>query len=102
MLAVIKTGGKQYDVREGDKIEIEKLEGKAGDKVVFEEVLLVDDGKEIKIGKPVVAGAKVEAKILDQKKAPKVTILKQKSKKRYAKKQGHTQKLTEVEITKIA
>lgn len=101
MLAVIRTGGKQYEVREGDKIEIEKLEGKAGDKVVFEEVLLLDDGKEVQIGKPVLEKIKVEGKILEQKKAPKIIIIKQKPKKRYFKKQGHTQKLTSVEITKV-
>ena len=101
MLAVIKTGGKQYDVREGDKIEIEKLEGKAGDKLVFDEVLLVDDEKEIKIGDTVVKGAKVEGKILEQKRDDKVTVIKQKPKKRYFKKQGHRQHLTVVEITKI-
>lgn len=101
MLAVIQTGGKQYDVREGDKIEIEKLENQIGDKVIFDQVLLLDDDKEVQIGKPFLEGVKVEGKILDQKRAPKVIIIKQKAKKRYFKKQGHYQRLTVVEITSI-
>lgn len=101
MLAVIKTGGKQYDVREGDKIEIEKIEGKVGDKIVFDQVLLMDDGKEVQIGKPVLEGSTVEGKILKQTRAPKVIIIKQKPKKRYFKKQGHKQQITVVEIVKI-
>ncbi len=101
MLAVVQTGGKQYDVREGDKIEIEKLENQVGDKVVFDKVLLLDDGKEVQVGKPILEGITVEAKILEQKRAPKITIVKQKPKKRYFKKQGHSQRLTVVEILKI-
>jgi len=101
MLAVIKTGGKQYDIREGDKLEIEKLENKVGDKIIFDEVLLVDDGKDVKIGKPFLKDVKVEAKILEQKRAPKILVIKQKPKKRYYKKQGHAQRLTVVEITSI-
>jgi len=102
MLAVIQTGGKQYEVREGDQIEIEKLENQVDDVVVFDRVLLLDDGKEIQVGKPVLEGIKVEGKILAQKRAPKIIIIKQKPKKRYFKKQGHSQRLTVVEITKIA
>ncbi len=101
MLAVVQTGGKQYDVREGDKIEIEKLDSQVNDKVVFDEVLLLDDGKEIQIGKPFLEGVKVEGKILEQKRAPKIIIIKQKPKKRYFKKQGHSQRLTVVEIVSI-
>ena len=101
MLAVIQTGGKQYDVREGDKIEIEKIEGKAEETVVFYKVLLLDDGKKVRVGKPYLEKIKVEGKILEQKKAPKIIIIKQKPKKRYLKKQGHQQKLTVIEIVKI-
>ncbi len=101
MLAVIQTGGKQYDVQEGDKIKVEKIEGKVGDKIVFDQVLLIDDGKDLQVGKPFLEGAKVEGKILEQTKAPKIIIIKQKAKKRYLKKQGHSQKLTEIEIVKI-
>jgi len=102
MLAVVQTGGKQYEVREGDQIEIEKLENQVGDIVSFDRILLLDDGKEIKVGKPVLEGVTVEGKILAQKRAPKIIIIKQKPKKRYFKKQGHSQRLTVVEITKIA
>ena len=101
MLAVIQTGGKQYDVQEGDKIEIEKIEGKAEESVFFDKVLLLDDGKEIQVGRPYLEKTKVEGKILEQKKAPKIIIIKQKPKKRYLKKQGHQQRLTVVEIVKI-
>lgn len=113
MLAVIKTGGKQYKVREGDKIRIEKLNSEVGKEVVFDEVFLVADEvtgdddtvksvKEIKIGKPKVRGAKVTGKVLAQGRNDKVIVFKYKPKKRYKKKQGHRQPYTEVEITKIS
>ena len=102
MLAVIKTGGKQYKVKEGDKLKIEKLEGKEGSTINFAEVLLVGDEKSLKIGNPMVKGAKVEAKILKTAKGKKVTGIKFKPKKRYKVKFGHRQTLTEVKITKIA
>ena len=101
MLAVVQTGGKQYDVREGDKIEIEKLDNQVDDKVIFDKILLLDDGKEVQVGKPFLEGVKVEGKILEQKRAPKIIIIKQKPKKRYFKKQGHSQRLTVVEIVSI-
>jgi large subunit ribosomal protein L21 len=101
MLAVIKTGGKQYLVKKGDKIKVEKLEGEAGSKIEFGEVLFLGDEKEMKVGTPFVSGAKVEAKILKQTKAKKVTGIKHKPKKRYKVKFGHRQEITEVEITKI-
>jgi large subunit ribosomal protein L21 len=101
MFAVIKTGGKQYLVSPGDKIKIEKLEADEGKEVFFEEVLLLSKGKAIKIGAPLVKGAKVTAKVLKQDKAKKVTILKYKPKKRYQKKKGHRQPYTEVEILKL-
>jgi large subunit ribosomal protein L21 len=99
--AVIKTGGKQYKVSPGQKIEIEKLDAKEGEAVVFDEVLLVGDDKQTKIGQPHVAGAKVEGKILEQGRADKVTIFKYKPKKRYQVKRGHRQPFTIVEIGKI-
>ena len=101
MLAVIKTGGKQYKVKEGDKIKVEKLEGKVGDKIEFSEVLLLGDDDKIKIGAPVLSGAKVEGKILRTEKGDKVVGIKFKAKKRYKKKFGHRQIFTEVEIVKI-
>jgi large subunit ribosomal protein L21 len=102
MLAIIKTGGKQYKVKEGDKIKGEKIEGEEGSKITFDEVLFLGDEKEVKIGTPVVKGAKVEGKILKTSKQNKVTGIKHKAKKRYMVKFGHRQILTEVEITKIA
>ena len=101
MLAVIKTGGKQYKVAPGQKIKIEKLENKVGDEVVFDSVLLVDNEKEVSIGNPLVKGAKVLGKVLNQDKHDKVIIYKYKPKKRYRLKKGHRQPFTEVEIIKI-
>jgi len=101
MLAIIKTGGKQYKVEVGDKIKVEKLEGKEGGKIVFEEVLFVGDEKAVKIG-AAVKGAKVEGKIIKTAQGKKVTGIKFKAKKRYKVKFGHRQIMTEVEITKIA
>lgn len=102
MLAIIKTGGKQYKVEKGDKIKIEKIEGKEEDKITFKEVLFLGDEKKVKIGAPFVKTAKVEAKILEQGKGKKVWGIKHKAKKRYKVKFGHRQNFTEAEITKIA
>lgn len=101
MLAVIKTGGKQYIVAPGQKIKIEKLDKKAGEDVVFNEVLLLEKGKKVEIGTPFVKGAKVTGKILGQGKGKKVIVFKYKAKKRYQVKKGHRQQFTEVEILKI-
>ncbi|MFH1564974.1 MAG: 50S ribosomal protein L21 [bacterium] len=103
-IAVIKTGGKQYNVKSKDKIKIEKIKGEAGDKVDFNEILLVadEDGKDVKIGKPIVEGAKVEATILRHSRAKKITVIKYKAKVRYRRKLGHKQHFTEVEIGAIA
>ena len=101
MYAVIKTGGKQYRVQQGDVIFVEKIDSQANDAVTFEEVLLVGDGEQTKIGAPVVACAKVEGKVLSQVKAKKVVVYKYKAKKNERKKQGHRQPYTKVEITAI-
>ena len=101
MLAVIKTGGKQYLVKKGDKVKIEKLEGNVGDKITFSEVLFLGSDKDVKIGTPYLKDAKVEARILKQGKGKKVWGIKHKAKKRYKIKFGHRQNITEVEITKI-
>lgn len=101
MLAVIKTGGKQYKVEARDKIKVEKLPGKEGAKISFSDVLFLGDEKSVKIGNPKIAGAKVEGKILKTAKGKKVTGIKFKAKKRYKVKFGHRQTMTEVEITKI-
>jgi len=102
MLAIIKTGGKQYKVAEGDKVKVEKLEGEAGAKITFEEVLFIGDEKDVKIGEPFIKGAKVEATIVEQGRHKKVWGIKHKPKKRYKVKFGHKQLFTEVEINKIA
>lgn len=101
MLAIIKTGGKQYKIEEGDKIKIEKIEGNEGDKIQFSEVLFLGDEKSVKIGTPFLSGSKVEGKILSQGKGDKVWGIKHKAKKRYKVKFGHRQEITEVEIVKI-
>ncbi len=99
--AVIKTGGKQYLVTEGQTVEIEKLAGETGDKVEFAEVLMLQNGK-LEIGQPIVNGAKVDGKILKQFKDEKKVVFKFKNKTRQTKLRGHRQNLTEVEITKIS
>src|SRR5579863_8730777 len=104
MIAVIKTGGKQYLVSPGDKIKVEVLDAQAGKEVVFEEVLLCDkdgDGKNVKMGTPLVEGAKVTAKVMGHGKGVKLIIFKYKPKKRYKRKIGHRQTFTEVEILGI-
>ena len=98
MLAVIKTGGKQYIVSPGDKIKIEKIDGEDGKEIKFSEVLLMEKDKNLSIGEPLVKDAKVSGKILRQDKAKKIIIFKYKAKKRYKKKTGHRQEFTEVEI----
>ena len=90
MIAIIKTGGKQYKVREKDIIKVERLDKKEGSEMVFKDVLLVSDkeGKKVSIGAPKVKGAEVTAKVLEEKKDKKVTIVKYKSKIRYRRKGG--------------
>ena len=100
MYAVILTGGKQYRVQQGDVIYVEKLEAQAGDAVNFGVLMLGKDEGAV-IGAPVVAGAKVEGKVLDQVKSAKVGVFKYKAKKNSRKKQGHRQPYTKVEITAI-
>jgi large subunit ribosomal protein L21 len=101
MLAVIKTGGKQYKVKVGDKIKIEKINLEPGKTHIFEEVLAMGDEKELKIGNPFIKGGKVEGKVIRTEKGKKVTGIKHKAKKRYKVKFGHRQMFSEVEITKI-
>ncbi|HON59409.1 MAG TPA: 50S ribosomal protein L21 [Smithella sp.] len=102
MYAVIKTGAKQYKVSEGDVLAVEKIAGQAGDEVVFSDVLMVANEKEIKVGTPFVEGAKVIGQIVGEKKGPKVIVYKMKRRKGYHKKTGHRQILTSMKITKIS
>ena len=102
MQAIIVTGGKQYSVKEGDEIFIEKLNVEAEDTVVFDQVLAVVDGENSKFGTPVVAGAKVEAKVVKNGKAKKVIVFKYRPKKDSKSLRGHRQPYTKVKIEKIA
>ncbi|MDP3900794.1 MAG: 50S ribosomal protein L21 [bacterium] len=101
MFAVFTTGGKQYLVEPGAKLKIEKIEAKKNGDVVFDKVLLVEKNRKLEIGTPYVKGAKVTGKVLSEGKADKVIVYKRKAKKRYARKRGHRQPFTEVEISGI-
>ncbi|WP_427338993.1 50S ribosomal protein L21 [Caloranaerobacter sp. DY30410] len=101
MYAVIETGGKQYRVQEGDTLFIEKVAGNEGEIIKFDKVLLVSNGGEVKIGKPFVEGATVDAKIVEHGKGKKIIVFKYKAKKDYRRKQGHRQPYTKVVIEKI-
>ena len=102
MQAIIMTGGKQYNVTEGDTLFIEKLNAEAGDDVVFDQVLAIVDGENTKFGTPVVEGAKVDAKVVKNGKGKKIHVFKYTPKKGYRKRQGHRQPYTKVEIGKIS
>ena len=102
MQAIIVTGGKQYNVVEGDVLFIEKLDVEAGEAVVFDQVLAIVDGENTKFGTPVVEGAKVEATVVKNGKGKKIRIFKYNPQKGYHKRQGHRQPYTKVEINKIS
>ncbi|MGI6586011.1 MAG: 50S ribosomal protein L21 [Gracilibacteraceae bacterium] len=101
MYAIIKTGGKQYMVKAGDVLTVEKLNAESGEKVMFEEVLAVGNNGELQIGNPVVAGAKVEGTVIENGRSKKIIVFKYKPKKDYRRKQGHRQPFTKVKIEKI-
>lgn len=101
MYAVIKTGGKQYRVNEGDRLRVEKLEGAVGDFVQLPEVLMLG-GELVSIGKPLVAGAKVSAQIIGQGLGKKIIVFKMRRRKRYRRKNGHRQPFTELRVTSIS
>ena len=101
MYAIIATGGKQYKVSEGEKVLVEKLEGAANSKMTLNEVLMIGGNGALKIGAPLLTGAKVEAEILEQGRGDKIIILKKKRRKGYRKKQGHRQAYTLLKINKI-
>ena len=101
MYAVIKTGGKQYRVAAGEKLKIEQLPADIGAEIVLDQVLLVADGDNLKMGRPLVTGASVNAKVLAQGRHDKVRIFKLRRRKHYQKHQGHRQNFTEIEITGI-
>ena len=101
MYAIVKTGGKQYKVSEGDLVRVEKLPYEVGDTVEFDQVLLVS-GDEVKVGSPVIENAKVTATVEDQNKDKKIVVFKYKPKKQYRKKHGHRQPYTLVKIDSIS
>ena len=100
MYAVIKTGGKQYRVAQGDRLRVEKLPGEPGSKITFEEVLMIG-GDKVSVGAPLVKGAKVSAEIVAQERAKKVIVFKFRRRKNYRRKRGHRQPFTELTITGI-
>ncbi len=101
MYAVIKTGGKQYRVQEGDVLRVEKLAGDVGDTVTLDEVLMIG-GETVAVGTPTVAGAAVTAEIVAQDRAKKIIVFKMKRRKNYRRKYGHRQPYTELRITGVS
>jgi len=101
MFAVIQTGGKQYRVAEGDRLRVEKLAGEVGSKITFDKVLLVS-GDSVKVGNPLISGAKVSAEIVAQDRAKKIIVFKFRRRKNYRRKQGHRQPFTELKITGVS
>ena len=102
MYAVLQTGGKQYRVKEGDILSIEKIVKNAGEVITFDTVLAIEDGATVKIGQPVLSGATVSAQVLEQFKDDKVIIFKKKRRHNYRRKRGHRQPFTELKITGIS
>jgi len=99
--AVIRTGGKQYRVSEGDVVKIEKLDAEVGATITLAEVLFVGDNGDVKIGTPLVANAKVTGEVVDQNRAKKIIVFKKKRRKSYSRQQGHRQYQTSLKITSI-
>ncbi len=102
MFAIVETGGKQYRVQEGDVITVEKLNVEAGEKIVFDKVLMLSDGETVKVGAPYVESCNVTGTVVENGKGPKVIIFKYKAKKDYRKKQGHRQPYTMIKIDKVS
>jgi len=101
MYAVIKTGGKQYRVSPGESIKVETIEAEVGSTLVLDQVLMVADGDAVKVGTPLVAGAKVSATVVSHGRGPKVHIFKMRRRKHYKKSQGHRQNYTEIRVDAI-
>lgn len=101
MYAIVRTGGKQYQVEAGDTLRVEKLQGEVGDTVELDDVLLVVDGETVTIGQPVVEGAKVVAKVLEQGRHKKIIVFKKKRRQGYQVKKGHRQMYTALKIETI-
>jgi large subunit ribosomal protein L21 len=101
MYAIVETGGRQYRVSPGDRIDVEKLAGQVGDAITLTTVLMVGQGAAVTVGTPMVAEARVEARIVAQKRGKKIIIFKHRRRKNYRRKQGHRQWLTSLQITGI-
>jgi large subunit ribosomal protein L21 len=101
VLAVIKTGGKQYIVKPGDRLKVEKIDAEVGETLEISEVLLVKKEDEVKVGTPVVEGSKVVVSVLEQGRSPKIIVFKKKAKKGYKRKKGHRQPYTLIEVKEI-
>lgn len=101
MFAVVKTGGKQYRVSEGDRLRVETLEAEAGASIQLDSVLMVGEGDSVTVGTPMVSNASVTAKVIDHGRGKKVNIIKFRRRKHHMKRMGHRQNYTEVEITGI-
>ncbi|MBW1885311.1 MAG: 50S ribosomal protein L21 [Deltaproteobacteria bacterium] len=101
MYAVIRSGGKQYRVNPGGCVRVEKLEGEVGSSVTLDDVLMVGEGGDVKIGAPTVDGARVTGTIVAQGRGPKLTIFKMKRRKGYRRKHGHRQDYTEIRVDQI-
>ena len=101
MYAVIKTGGKQYRVAPGENIKIESVQADVGATIVLDQVLMVADGEAVKVGTPILAGAKVSATVVSHGRGPKVRIFKMRRRKHYQKTQGHRQNYTEIRVDAI-
>ena len=101
MYAVLKTGGKQYKVAVDDVIVVEKLAAEAGDSVDLDEVLMLGDGESSTVGRPVIDGARVTARVLEQKRSDKIIVFKKKRRKNYRRTRGHRQDVTVLRITDI-
>lgn len=101
MYAIVTISGKQYKVAEGDKLQVARLSSEVGDKVNFDNVLLTDDGKNIKIGKPIVKGAVVSAEVLEHGRHKKILVYKKKRRKGYQRKNGHRQDFSAIKVNSI-
>ena len=102
MYAVIKSGGKQHRVEPGEVLELEKLNAEAGETIDFEEVMLIGDGADIKIGAPYIDGGKVTAEVVEHGRGTKITVIKMHRRKHYRRQAGHRQSFTKVKITDIS
>jgi large subunit ribosomal protein L21 len=101
MYAILRTGGRQYEVRPGQVVKVEKIAGKVGENVTLDEVLLFSDGEKLQVGRPFVEGVAVKATIIGQGRSPKIVIFKHKRRKDYRKRQGHRQSYTAMRVEDI-